>query len=354
MLKTVYLWGAGVSEGTVPMVSQTLGALQKMEEEMIEVRDDLGDSKLGLQEVPAQRVIDGWLELAGELSALLSSKEHKETQDEWAKRLHAQDQGKFHRFCELLSVFYPWVQRGKQESPRISKWVSNMVDGESNLLPQHSAILSWNYDWQLELTLSRLQDRNARLTPNPNAARILRKWDLDVPGKDLNNSFKMNVFKLNGDAFWLHPKLAGFSEIFLGSLDEELSKVDYWNRVVFQYMKSKQTQEHPICGLSFVFDRLEKTTEYFEKIEGFIKPATSLVMAGYSLPDANSAWDRRIIGAFADLKQVVIYDLEENETSLRNKFQAYLRLASSSSNPIIEFRPVGMKPYNPMPFFPMS
>ena len=202
MSANVYLFGAGVNAGTVPMVSETPGYLERMIGELTMIRSQLGDESMRLPAQVAQSLANSVIEFARVFHAEITNLDFSITQDEWAKRLLSQDVHKFHQLREFLAIFYTWSQRTRPTSPRILRWIEDLIDADTGRLPQHSTVLTWNYDWQLEAAVSEVTRGRKGLDPNPVYGGFFRKADVRIGDKGLDQSRSFKVFKLNGDAFF--------------------------------------------------------------------------------------------------------------------------------------------------------
>lgn len=349
MSYNVYLFGAGISADTVPMVSQTPAQVQLLIEELKDVRAQLGDEALGLKPETAAFHANTIIQFAQEFHAIISDKEFPITQDEWAKQLMITDSQKFLQLREFLSIFYTWSQRTRPTCPRIRKWVEDLINPDTKRLPSHSTILTWNYDWQLEAPVNEVTTGRHILDPNPIYGGFFRKSDMRIGEKGLKESIGFKVFKLNGDAFWSHPMMSGNSERTIGHASKDLSTTQFWNGLLngLRVLKSSPNPEVS-AGISFSFHWSDQTKQFFEVIESTIKPARNLVIAGYSLPDANQELDARLFSSMSNLKSIKIYDLPEKEQPLKDAVN-FILTNTLDYKPLVQFKSAGEGISNRLP-----
>lgn len=349
MSGNVYLFGAGISAGTVPMVSETPDYLERMIGELTITRSHLGDESMGLQVDVAQSLADSIIDFAQGFHADITNPDFPITQDEWAKRLLRQNEQKFHQLREFLSIFYTWSQRTRPTSPRILRWIEDLFDVDSRRLPPHSTVLTWNYDWQLEAAVNEVTTGRKALDPNPVFGGFFRKADVRIEDKGLEQLSSYKVFKLNGDAFWSHPIMSGSSEKTIGHASRDLSPTQFWNGLLNGLRVLKESTSPELRnGISFAFHWSEQTNRFFEVICSIIKPANNLVVAGYSFPDTNQQLDARLLSAMVGLKTITIYDLPEKEQSLRDKLN-FLLANSLAVEPKIHFIKAGLGQFDRLP-----
>jgi hypothetical protein len=340
MVNNVYLFGAGISAGTVPMVSETAKEVQAMIGELTSVlpyfAQEANDAGLDAVLTRANSIIDFGNEF---LEATTNSK-FQITQDEWAKGLLLFDEPKFHRLREFLSIFYTWVQRTRPTCPRILRWAEELIDIQTMRMPSHSAVLTWNYDWQLEAAMNWARSDRNELNPNPIAAGFYRKSDIRIQEKRLDLQEGFRVFKLNGDAFWIHPALAGHSEKTIGHSSPKPSTAEFWAGLIKAVNQLNGTKELS-CGISFAFHWTEQTTRLFEAVGASINSAKNLIVAGYSFPQANQELDNFILSSMPNLRNIEIYNLPEHENALKKSVE-FLYSNLQNPKPDIRFTPAGM------------
>jgi hypothetical protein len=349
MVNNVYLFGAGVSQGTVPLVSETCDALKAMLVEMRWVRTVLVGKENNVYHTSLINRFDRIFEFVVELDSVLSNANYPLTPDEWAKRLYHSESPKFHELRKVLSLFYTWHQRTAPICPRLEHWAHELIDGDAGQFPAHSLVLSWNYDWQLEAVCGKALDAKSGLDPNPPRCQFLRKWDKSITQKQLCDNPTFKVFKLNGDAFWLHPAMAGFSEKIIGTATPETSVIEFWKKTISEIVDLEGKREGEVsCALSYAFHDASQTEDFFGAIENCIGNATNLTVAGYSFPQANQQWDAKIFAAMKQLKTIIVYNLPSQRESLLDSI-SYLLVNVGRSSPVIQFINAGKGLYDRIP-----
>ena len=181
--------------------------------------------------------------------------------------------------------------------------IASIWDNINERLPDNISVISWNYDYQLELAFSDYMD-NGKLS-------IIQTILNNTSKNRVTNSFMGNIFnivKLNGSALFADRDI----NRLLDPLDFQGDKIDYICNIV------ANAHINMINLLSFSWERLEDP--FVEQIISSVSSAETVVVIGYSFPFFNRKVDRLVFDNMKSLKKIYVQDMRPNNIaeSIRN------------------------------------
>ncbi len=312
MNKITYLFGAGASRHALPIVHEIPERIKKLidllESEEFKLDDDSSFDDLKVIEHKTKRELQ--LELIESLKWMLLESEKHASIDTFAKKLSIK--GKYKELNKLknaMSVFFIFEQAINKPDFRYDTFFASLINNISNL-PKNVSILSWNYDYQFELSFSEYSDQQEI---NSNQYYLSVKSKFGSP--ESNQGF--GIYKLNGTTGFHatggfhHYEYASNLKVpikkeFVSQITRSFAAVTYLNNL------------HSSLSFAWESENAEKTI-VAQAIEN-TKDTYSLVIIGYSFPFFNRTIDRQIIGNMATLKRV--YFQAPDAEIIKERFQA--------------------------------
>jgi hypothetical protein len=187
MAEITYLLGAGASCGALPVVSD-------MENKITLTIDWLNDMRYNfnvLQESRFQKIIN-------DLGFLRDNCDTKKnfSIDTYAKKLKLSGEDKtYNRVRNALSLYFTIEQKHYSPDIRYDNFWASILKSKLEL-PNNIRVLSWNYDFQLELTYQGFLKTNSL----KESRKALNVSSLEMILSRQINYEKFGVFKLNGSA----------------------------------------------------------------------------------------------------------------------------------------------------------
>lgn len=291
-----YLFGAGASANQIPVVSATWEEMNKLLETM-RAEDLMGCG--------AYRDLQWFYGMQEEGSP-----------DSIAKRLYDDSkEEEYQRAKQAVSFFYMWYSLSKPVDPRFEGFIRDVVAQEGGQLPSNVQILTWNYDLSWE--------RAARGDQNLHLDSILFQCDIFSPSDFLIDPIngprnKCPIFKLNGDV-WYRNAAASEKSVKSLALPKKWESLEDHCKVYEELVKDPGIQ----VGIYYAWDERQFTDQVQYAIERS-ELTDILVVIGYSFPPENAQVDKKIVDGMANLKKVVIVDVQEKQNKVRDALNALI------------------------------
>ena len=315
MDKITFLFGAGASCNALPIV-------KKIPERLKALIDALGSTALSL---PNNRTYEDLkidspksqreyqLEMIEDLKWLLAESQRHSSVDTLAKKLTIRRQfADLERLKVALSVFFIFEQAQNKPDNRYDSFYASIINSEG-AFPENLRIISWNYDYQFELSYAEYSGQK-KIYDNARQLNVIQKMGVRM---GFNQGFR--IYKLNGTTELFTPQLyRQFSYV-----EEFSSEVD--NRFVEKVVRGFATatnSKNLSSTLSFAWEsglQFKENDDFINSIVEDIKDSVVLVVIGYSFPFFNREIDRKIINSMA-LRKVYFQSPEAN--SLKERFKA--------------------------------
>jgi hypothetical protein len=314
MSKVVYLFGAGASFGTLPLVNE----MPKRITDLIQIISKepflLSDSEKfeGITAAPSQSKRKYQNEMNREFRRLKEICENHFSVDTFAKKLTIRrDVEELKKLKILLSVFFVIEQIIYRPNPRYDFFFASLIES-IHALPKNIRILSWNYDTQFEIAFSEFSKKN-EISDNQDLLKIFNKAS-GITRSDVDG---FGIFKLNGstELRYRHNRESATHYFNLDS-NPPLDRIHLEKIIKLYVMATNERELYP----SFLFAwEQDPHTDFNNIVIEETKDAEILVVIGYSFPYFNRTMDRGIISKMKNLSKVYFQSPEAKELIERFK-----------------------------------
>ena len=310
-MNVTYLLGAGASAKSLPVVSNMKDRFRRFNSFISRNID-----------IPNKEIVIDLMNLC------LKQIEAHASVDTFAKKLYLQDTFKMSAKAELfiikhyLSLFFiaeqsAFYKEFKSESgemiapfpvidPRYDPFLATLLQksGKKVLLPENVNIVSWNYDYQLELAYTAfakcsLQDALIQFNEIPTSN------SLGPRGK---------IFKLNGTAAMYFDENEKSPSHLLSNGKEEFDLSDFKNLLEsFAALKSvilSSNDHYRKPYINFAWEDSPFKRNNAEDLKNVLRQTKILVIIGYSFPNFNRLVDRELFKHLTSLEKIY-YQTEE-------------------------------------------
>jgi len=319
MKYTTYLLGAGASFNAIPIYQNKKNNFSTKFCEFIE------DKVINQNEFKEIKDSSG-KKLNEYLKEMLVGILNHSTVDTYARKLYLKANSKVElRLLKIFISFYlEFVQcfQGKEVKLNIDSrydvLFSNLLKKTDKKLSINESIriLSWNYDNQLELTLSLFSEESE------NIEKMYADFNI-IPRRFQVNSSELEekIIKLNGHA---GHYLTNFdSHIEITSLFNWFSKIEHHNNNLIESLK---TLFSPDFRLSYLINFAWETENPYSKLainsaRDLLNKTEKLIVIGYSFPGYNHDVDSQLLGALPEYSKVLYQSLESNSILARRRIK---------------------------------
>lgn len=304
MSKVTFLFGAGASAESIPVVNKINDRLAEVVELLKKSEFDLSDQEY-FPHLPNKSKQQYRNELISDFEWLLSESKNHYSIDTFAKKLFITwEDYDLNRLKIVLSIYFHIIQSLEKPDSRYDSFLAAILK-TSTTLEFELDILSWNYDFQLELAMAEYSGQRD-IHHNGSLLNVNQK-NLSFRHED----HPFGVFKLNGSAC-LADKTRFRHYIFYQILHEEFT-IEQFENVVKQYgYKDLPSSDKPSSLLSFAWEE-ENQQSILELCTKRMENCEVLVVIGYSFPFFNRSVDRKIFGKLPKLRKIYVQDLKANE-----------------------------------------
>jgi hypothetical protein len=298
MENITYLLGAGASAQCLPIVSEMS---KKVRELASEFEQNFNHAKLLSYEVNKEKgallIRDlNWL-------ANICDKEKNFSVDTFAKKLLLSNRiDDYERLKNILTLYFTLQQKFKEPDVRYDNFWASLLS-ENDKFPDNIKVLSWNYDFQLELTYQDFINSNS-LTDASKKLNILTHKTI----KDDSSINEFAVFKLNGSATYNSEVIQDGCNYVVDNIricgmeDVVLRSIDYYTK------SDKKNVVTLLTHLSYAWEH-DKEGIFYKKMKDSLRKTTVLVVIGYSFPYFNREVDKLTLNKYMpNLKKVYFQD----------------------------------------------
>lgn len=249
------------------------------------------------------------LEFADELDWLAKEALEHSTVDTYAKLLFIENRNKYERLKFVLSLYFTVEQiHNKKLDKRYLVWLISILDNK--IFPDNIKILSWNYDFQMQLTAERFfkEDINISGSGYVHSPPFIEYYP--HVGYDMNVEAKrISLLHLNGIAGYYIAQNA-HKHAFLGSERDKRG----------EYLKHFIDKED-YSRLAFAWENQEEIVQKI--LDEITKDVSIMVVIGYSFPFFNREMDMKVYSALVQnskLKKIYFQDPVRDGEFLRSQF----------------------------------
>jgi len=315
MNKITYMFGAGASVGALPIVKDIPDRLHKLIDKISNPDMKLSDETIDYPAIKApKKFCEYQKELIESLSWLKDNTDLHTSIDTYAKKLWIKKQNEELRKLKItLSIFFVLEQLTNRPDKRYDSFYASIITSLYKF-PEHIKILSWNYDYQFELSYTSYSEKPT-IQQNQEILNIHSKnWY-----RDFFDNTGFAVYKLNGTTGFTALKSDdsyNYMNEYKGYLDKNMLQ-----EVVNNYAISTYT-DFIVPTLSFAWENEIKEVKILKNAMIDTKDTRVLVVIGYSFPFFNRDVDRLILKNMKDLKKIYIQD--PNADNIKERIDATL------------------------------
>jgi hypothetical protein len=310
--KILYYLGAGASANALPVASDVVNAgkvdIKGLPRGLEELHQTL--RKPGMAE-------PGWLvtrsNLFDECRSLAYSGREFGNVDTYAKFLYLQGEKDALRNLKRTLAFYFGMEQlvNKARDNRYLPWLISILD--EKLFPENVKILSWNYDFQIQLAAMNFKVEEIG---ESSGGALMKSIPLVAyyPGIDLaeRKPHEVNLVHLNGIAGFFQDPAGLRKHIYLPEYVGDIEKF-------FDAVKEQDLSE----GIHFAWEKNGYHQSLLNEIHKLIKDTTILVVIGYSFPFFNREVDKAVFDQLkrsSSFKKVYFQDPKLNGEQLIAQF----------------------------------
>ncbi|MGN6179271.1 MAG: hypothetical protein ACTHNW_08825 [Mucilaginibacter sp.] len=322
MEQIVYLLGAGASAQCLPVVSEmsnSISLASRLYAQTTQFFMRQGNTNINHQH--AQQLLQelDWLEKECNIQTNFSI-------DTYAKKLKLSGKiPEYERLKNVLALYFTLQQKFKQTDVRYDNFWATLLDTKDSF-PKNLKILSWNYDFQLEISYQDFLNTES-LKDSANKLKVITPQTQNIK-ESLANEFC--VFKINGSATFTSEVKKSSEYIVDGlknkSLNEVIEKItQHYSSII----SNNELLLHFNNHLSYAWEH-NFESEFYNLMSKTLADTTILVVIGYSFPYFNRKQDKKILNDFMPrLKKVYFQDL--NPENLKERFTAINEYIPSTS-----------------------
>jgi hypothetical protein len=304
MPNVTYLLGAGASAQCLPVVKQIPDKLQEFID-FLEAPEHTLSKKDTFSTLEGSRTkLDHQGELISDLKELKTQSRSHASIDTYAKKLIVRrDLKQLRRLKSCLTCFFSYIQYLTPPDSRYDSFFASIIDSDGHIqFPEKLNILSWNYDSQLEISLSEFSGDNTHFQNQS----LLNVYPGRAPSF-LPPLEKFSVVKLNGTATSIYNK----SNMLFGPILKETHTDNHFDLIESLVLIYSKLILHDFALsplLSFAWEKESVNTDGLNFALQRVKQSETLVVIGYSFPFFNREIDRKVFSAMRNLKKVYIQD----------------------------------------------
>lgn len=295
MSEVAYLIGAGASAGCIPVVNNMETAIETLLKDVQPLTAKYHNSIYGDERMKFVAQADY---CKGVLKKLQMVCKEYFSIDTYAKKLYLTDKIEFEILKKELCFYFTLMQIVRPRDKRYDNFFASVIN-ELGKLPPRIKIISWNYDYQLELSHTQFTEEKKL-----NISRGLLNMVSPDNYQDFNNVLnQFSVIKLNGSASFRDGNSTRY-------LCENLSTrvEDNVVQLYTEFHGLMNGQESIDTDLKFAWE--SKEFKSMVQIYGKeLRKVQTLVVIGYSFPYFNRTIDMALLSEMKNLKKIYIQDL---------------------------------------------
>lgn len=305
MSKTIYYIGAGASYGSRENgeIVEGIPVVKEIPKEFEAFKHFIEDASIPEGEIIFQDIYrtghndveNAKRYMLQEMDSMIRGIKEHATIDTYARKLYLT---KRHRELEqlkaLLCAFFLWEQLEHRPDGRYDTFLANVLDDQTQNIPEGISIVSWNYDSQMELAFNSYRLNIGLSVFEKN---IVGNWPL------LTNNGR--IFKVNGSATFVDGEIVSLIREY-NEMSVAIQIIQFYsNSMVDTTSMGFQFKTH----LSFAWEDSPNDENMMESLRETTKDTEQVVVIGYSFPFFNRSMDRAIFSGMPNLKKVYVQDV---------------------------------------------
>jgi hypothetical protein len=314
MAKIVYLFGAGASVGTLPLVNEMSDRLSELIKTLSSSQFLLSESEIfnDLEVGQNQSKERHRRDMLNALTELKSICDNHFSIDTFAKKLTIRgDTNGLKKLKISLCVFFVFEQLIHRPNSRYDFFFASLIESIYRL-PNNIRILSWNYDSQFEIAFSEFSQKKD-ISVNQDLLRVFNRANRiirsDVEG--------FSIFKLNGSTELRFQNNRPSGTYYFNLDSSSTLDRNHLEQIVKSYVSATYYRDL-VPSFKFAWEQ-EFNSEFTKIIIEETKDADVLVVIGYSFPYFNRTVDKGIISEMKNLSRVYFQSPEAKELIERFK-----------------------------------
>ena len=279
MRKVVYLFGAGASCKSLPLVKDMPNRMKDfiivLEEEEFKLSE--GEFFQNLQTLTKEKLQN---KMIADLKWLVEESTKHASIDTFAKKLYLK--GKDVELSKLkngLSAFMTYEQIKSKPDFRYDSFFASILKSRATDFPKNIRIVSWNYDYQFELSYMEYSDDH-RMWASQHSLNVLSKYD-----RKSNPINGFGMFKINGSAGLASDNFIK-QYYFVENFKDKISK-SLIDQLVHNYTLGSSNNNGVVSTLSFAWEDEYREPGIKEEAISNFNDAETLIIIGYSFPFFN-------------------------------------------------------------------
>lgn len=313
--KILYYLGAGASANALPISKSIFGKSGSHQIEGLSYALQQIEINGLFESIKSPVLLNYKEDLKARFKNLSKSAEKFGDVDTYAKFLFLQsDRIEFSKLKKTLGEFFFFKQYFfKSRDSRYLSWLIGIMDQKK--FPENIKILSWNYDFQVELAsteFGELESHEKTMSGDAYSFPFISHFpNLD---KAFNDFASLSLWHLNGIAGYYRPTE---NRRELGSLFNQLN-----TKTPQQMLEHLQTTNfEPL--LNFAWEKDYDQSQLFGGIEKMIENTTIMVVIGYSFPYYNREVDKGVFNLLSRIhsfRKIYFQDPFYDGQILKSKF----------------------------------
>lgn len=302
MKNVTYLFGAGASRSTIPIVEQLIPSMG-YELKLLKTNfDNILDAILKINNNPYVTK-EVFTELIDDFERVISDSEKHQSIDTFAKKLFILGEFDYlKRLKTILSFYFIIIQSRNKADLRYDSFFASILQESPLDFPKNLKILSWNYDYQFEKAYSEYS-RDNRTEACLSSLNVISKNSRG--GNQIDNN-QFGILKLNGTASFMldtdSSRVYNFIQNVNAEYDIPLIHSILQNYASLHHVQKTKTKLVP--SISFAWEDYAYGKYIVNKAIEFSKQTEILIVIGYSFPFFNRLVDRDIINSMKNLEKV--------------------------------------------------
>ena len=324
MAEITYLLGAGASCGALPIVNDMEGKIGEAIEWFSTTHTNLyprfiinngvrfKNSEIIKEEEEFNRIVADltWLKEICNTSKNFSV-------DTYARKLDiAGKQDEYIKLKNVLSFYFTLEQRRNLPDVRYDNFWASILKSRKEF-PNNIKIVSWNYDFQLELTYSDFFDHDSLKV----SREVLNVSSQETELTQFGDPNKFGIFKLNGSATFNTNSIENRDINYLIDDFKKSPIEDFIPRLIEAYYSLCNKPRIYKNHLTFAWEH-QTDNHFFNHLKESISNTEILVVIGYSFPFFNRDIDKLIFKECMYTRLKKVYFQAPDAEDLRERFLA--------------------------------
>ncbi|HKR05530.1 MAG TPA: hypothetical protein VJY62_12925 [Bacteroidia bacterium] len=330
---TTYFIGAGASFNAIPVYQNVEAGKESFKENLTyELKQFAEIKNVYTDEIVSKNMHSGEfqtnieklsLELNTDINWIEEETKGHYTVDTLARRLALlNDKPNLKRLKALLSIYFLKKQIPDKYDPRYDTLLAALLEENSNdpqsktretpaaKLPDNIKIISWNYDYQIEMAYGKYCGYPPNLISFQEDLKVFPRDHAEAKVAYIDD---INIVKLNGTAAYYTDQDDTISH-FEKYISASIFQPDNYIKYLKAYRAAKNYKgENSI--FNFAWERNKITDHSLKLAQDIISETTKLIIIGYSFPYYNRIIDKAIFYSLNKAEEIVIQDKNPQRVS---------------------------------------